>query len=315
MNKIDILQVAPYPDWDVDALERHFTLHRYFEAENKQTFLANCAASVRGIATRGDTGASRDMIEALPNLEIISVYGVGVDAIDIDLVRTRGIRVTNTPDVLTKDVADLGMAMMLAAARGLVAAENWARSGAWAEHGMFPLQTRVSNKRVGILGLGRIGYEIAKRCAAFDMDIAYTDLVPRDLASSWTFIDNARELAERSDFLFVAAPGGPETRHLVDRSVIEAVGAKGMLINISRASNIDEEALLAALETGKLGFAALDVFAGEPNLNPRFLKLNNVLLQPHHASGTVETRKEMGRLVRENLVAHFSGEALLTPVV
>lgn len=315
MKKPDILQVGPYPEWDTEALERHFVLHRYYEAEDKAAFLSERADIIRGIATRGDRGAASDMIKALPKLEIISVYGVGYDAVDIDLARERGIHVTNTPDVLTKDVADLGMAMMLAAARGIIPAESWARSGAWAERGMFPLQTQVSDKRVGILGLGRIGYEIAKRCAAFDMDIAYTNRAPRDFASDWTFIDNARELAERSDFLFVATTGGPENRHLVNREVIESLGPEGMLINISRASNIDEEALLDALENKTLGFAALDVFAGEPHLNPRFLKLDNVLLQPHHASGTVETRKEMGRLVRENLVAHFSSEELLTPVL
>lgn len=315
MDKINILQVGPYPDWDVEALEKHFILHRYYEADDKQAFLAACAASVRGIATRGDTGASREMIEALPNLEIISVYGVGFDAVDIELAHARGIRVTNTPDVLTKDVADLGMAMMLAAARGIIGAESWARSGEWAQKGMFPLQTQVSGKKVGILGLGRIGYEIAKRCAAFDMDIAYSTLTPRDFTSDWTYIEDAIKLAEHSDFFFIATTGGPETRHLVDRSVIEAVGPDGMLINISRASNIDEEALLDALENKRLGFAALDVFEGEPSMNPRFTKLNNILLQPHHASGTVETRKAMGRLVRENLDAHFNGKELPTPVI
>lgn len=315
MDKTDILQTGPYPDWDIEALEQHFTLHPYFEADDKQEFLAECAASVRGIATRGDLGASREMIEALPKLEIISVYGVGYDAVDLDAARERGIRVTNTPDVLTRDVADLGLAMMLAAARGIVGAEDWARSGKWAQEGMFPLQTQVSGKKAGVLGLGRIGYEIAKRCAAFDMDIAYSDLGPKEYASDWSYIESAEELAKRSDFLFVATTGGPKTRHLVNRPVIEAVGAEGMLINISRASNIDEEALLEALENRSLGFAALDVFEGEPNLNPRLLELDNVLLQPHHASGTVETRKEMGRLVRENLVAHFAGQELLTPVI
>lgn len=315
MDKINILQAGSYPDWDIEALEQHFILHPYFEASNKKAFLAQCADSVRGIATRGDLGASREMIEALPNLEIISVYGVGYDAVDLDAARKRNIRVTNTPDVLTKDVADLGLAMMLAAARGVVGAESWARSGTWAKQGGYPLQIQVHGKRVGILGLGRIGYEIARRCAAFDMEIAYTDLAPRDFAADWTFVKDARALAEQVDFLFVATTGGAETRHLVNRQVIEALGAEGMLINISRASNIDEEALLDALENKNLGFAALDVFDGEPNLNPRFTKLDNVLLQPHHASGTVETRKEMGRLVRENLIAHFSGHELLTPVI
>lgn len=315
MSKPDILQIGAYPPWDVAPLERAFTLHRYFEARDKTTFVADCADRIRGIATRGDLGANRQLLEALPHLEIVAVYGVGYDAVDLEAARERGVRVTNTPDVLTKDVADLGVAMMLAAARGVLGAESWVRSGAWAAKGMYPLQSRVHGRRAGILGLGRIGFEVAKRCAAFDMDIAYSDLSPREYASEWTFIQDPVALAERSDFLFVTVTGGPATRHLVNTAVLEALGPEGMIINISRASNIDEAALLDALEKGSLGFAALDVFEGEPNLDPRFLELDNVLLQPHHASGTVETRKAMGKLVRENLEAHFAGRDLLTPVI
>jgi len=315
LKKPDILQIGPYPSWDVEALEKLFVLHRYFEAQDKESFVAERADLIQGIATRGDLGADRDLIESLPNLEIIAVYGVGYDAVDLEAARERGIRVTNTPDVLTKDVADLGVAMMLAAARGMVGAEAWVRSGAWVEQGMYPLQSRVHGKRAGILGLGRIGFEIARRCVAFDMDVAYSDLEPRDFAKDWDFIKDPEALAERSDFLFVTLTGGPATRHLVNKSVLEALGPEGMIVNVSRASNIDESALLEALETKALGFAALDVFEGEPDLNPRFLELDNVLLQPHHASGTIETRKAMGRLVRENLEAHFAGADLLTPVV
>ena len=315
MNKPDILQIGPYPSWDIEALEKSFTLHRYFEADDKRAFVAERADRIRGIATRGELGADRDLITALPNLEVVAVYGVGFDAVDLEAARARGIRVTNTPDVLTKDVADLGVAMMLATARGIVGAEAWVRSGDWREKGLYPLQSRVHGKRVGILGLGRIGFEIAKRCVAFDMDIAYSDLEARDFAKDWAFIQAPKDLAEWSDFLFVTLTGGPATRHVVNKPVLEALGPDGMIINVSRASNIDESALLDALENRTLGFAALDVFEGEPNLNPRFLELDNLLLQPHHASGTVETRKAMGRLVRENLEAHFAGRDLLTPVV
>lgn len=314
MTKIDILQVGPYPQWDVEALEQKFTLHRYYEAEDKAKFLADRADIIRGIATRGELGASREMIEALPKLEIISVYGVGYDAVDLAAAKEHGVIVTNTPDVLTKDVADLGVAMMLAASRGMIGAEHWVRSGSWAAEGLYPLQSRVFGKRAGVLGLGRIGFEVAKRCAAFDMDIAYSDLAARDFAPDWQFIKDPVALAERSDFLFVTLTGGPATRHVVNKAVLEALGPTGMVINVSRASNIDEDALLDALETGKLGSAALDVFEGEPKVNPRFLKLDNVLLQPHHASGTVETRKAMGKLVHDNLAAHFAGQPALTPV-
>jgi len=315
MSKIDILQIGPYPDWDVEALARNFILHPYYAAEDKDAFIAACAPSIRGVATRGDRGLSRKLIEALPHLEIIAVYGVGYDAVDLDAARERHIRVTNTPDVLTKDVADFGVAMMLAASRGIIGGEDWVRSGDWSRKGMYPLKTRVFGKRAGILGLGRIGFEVARRCAAFEMDIAYADLEPKKGAEEWSFIKTPRALADRSDYLFVTTTGGAATTHIVDKTVIEALGPEGMLINISRASNIDEDALLTALENKTLGYAALDVFEGEPKVNSRFFELDNVMLQPHQASATVDTRKAMGRLVRENLEAHFSGRELPTPVI
>ena len=315
MTKPGVLQVGPYPEWDQVPLDAAFATHKYFEAQDKDAYLAEVGSSIRGIATRGELGASRTMIEACPNLEIISVYGVGYDAVDLAACRERGIRVTNTPDVLTKDVADLGVAMMLAQSRGMTGAETWVRDGSWAAKGLYPLKSRVWGKKAGVLGLGRIGFEVAKRLAGFDLDIAYSDVTAKDYAPDWTFIADPVELARHSDFLFVTLAASAETRHIVNREVIEAVGPEGMIINISRASNIDEEALLDALETGRLGSAALDVFEGEPGLNPRFLKLGNVLLQPHHASGTFETRKAMGQLVRDNLSAHFAGKDLLTPVL
>jgi lactate dehydrogenase-like 2-hydroxyacid dehydrogenase len=217
--------------------------------------------------------------------------------------------------VLTNDVADLGIAMMLCQSRGMLGAETWVRDGSWAEKGLYPLKRRVWGRRVGVLGLGRIGFEVAKRLKGFDMQIAYSDVEAKSFASDMTFVADPVELARQSDFLFVTLAASAATRHIVGHEVIEALGPEGMLINISRASNIDEEALLQALETGKLGSAALDVFEGEPKLNPRFLALDNVLLQPHHASGTIETRKAMGQLLRDNLAAHFAGHPLPTPVL
>ena len=315
MPKPIILQVGPYPDWDQNPIDEAFDSRRLFEAEDQDAFLAKHGAEVRAIATRGELGADAAMIDACPNLEVISVYGVGFDAVDIEACRARGIRVTNTPDVLTKDVADLGVAMMLSQSRGMVGAESWVRDGSWASKGLYPLKRRVFGRRAGILGLGRIGYEVGKRLAGFDMDIAYSDISPKDYASDWTFIQDPVELAKHADFLFVTLAASADTRHIVGKEVIEAVGTEGMIINISRASNIDEEALISALSDGSLGAAALDVFEGEPALDPRFLDLPNVLLQPHHASGTIETRQAMGQLLRDNLSAHFAGQPLLTPVV
>ena len=315
MTKPHILQVGPYPEWDQGPLDAAFHMHRYFETADKAAFLAEVGPQVRGIATRGELGADAAMIAACPQLEVISVYGVGYDAVDLKAARARGIRVTNTPDVLTNDVADLGVAMMLVQSRGMIGAEGWVRDGSWAAKGLYPLQRRIWGKRAGVLGLGRIGYEVAKRLAGFDLEIAYSDVGPKDFAKGWEFIADPVALAARSDFLFVTLAASAATRHIVGAEVIEALGPEGMLINISRASNIDEEALLTALESGKLGSAALDVFEGEPKLNPRFLALANVLVQPHHASGTYETRKAMGKLVRDNLTAHFAGQPLLTPVL
>lgn len=315
MTKPHILQVGPYPAWDQEPLDAVFHMHRLFEAADRDAYLAEVGPKVRGIATRGELGANAAMIAACPNLEIISVYGVGYDAVDLAAAKARGIRVTNTPDVLTNDVADLGVAMMLVQSRGMIGAETWVRDGSWAAKGLYPLQRRVWGKRAGVLGLGRIGYEVAKRLAGFDLEIAYSDVGPKDYAKDWEFIADPVALAERSDFLFVTLAASAATRHIVGAKVIEALGPNGMLINISRASNIDETALLDALESGRLGSAALDVFEGEPALNPRFLSLPNVLLQPHHASGTFETRQAMGKLVRDNLGAHFAGQPLLTPVL
>ncbi len=314
MIRPNILQIGPYPDWDQEPLDAMFEVHRYFEARDKADFLRRVGPDVEGIATRGELGADRAMIAACPQLKVISVYGVGYDAVDLAACSERGIAVSNTPDVLTKDVADLGVAMMLCQSRGIVGAEAWVRDGSWAAQGLYPLRRRVHGAKAGVLGLGRIGYEVAKRLAGFDMDIAYSDVSSKDYAADWTYIADPLDLARHADVLFVTLAASAATRHIVNRPVIDAVGPEGMIVNISRASNIDEDALLNALESGALGSAALDVFEGEPALNPRFLRLPNVLLQPHHASGTVETRKAMGKLVRDNLAAFFNGQSLLTPV-
>lgn len=312
MTKPDVLQVGTYPDWDQTPLDAAFTMHRLFAAPDRAAYLAEVGPKVRAIATRGDLGADAAMIAACPNLELIAVYGVGYDGVDLHSARARGIPVTNTPDVLNGDCADLAVGMLLALARGIPAGDTWARSGDWATRGGYPLQRRVWGARAGILGLGRIGMEVAKRLEGFGMDIAYTARSAKPVP--YTFVADPVALAERSDFLIVTALANASTRHIVNADVLRALGPQGMLINISRAPNIDEDALLTALETKTIAGAALDVFEGEPRLNPRFAPLPNVLLQPHHASGTVETRKAMGALVRANLLAHFAGQPLPTPV-
>ena len=314
MAKPHVLQVGPYPDWDQTPLDAAFTIHRWWEAADKDAFLAKVGPDIRAIATRGDLGASEAMIAACPKLEMISVFGVGYDSVHLPSCRARGIRVTNTPDVLTDDVADLAVAMLLSLVRQVGPAEAWVRSGDWAAKGVPPLTRKVTGTRAGILGLGRIGATIGRRLQGFGMDIAYSARSPKPDAEAWTYIPDAVALAERSDHLFIALAATPETRHIVNARVLQALGPEGTLINISRAANVDETALLDALETGQIAGAALDVFEGEPNLNPRFLTAPNILLQPHHGSGTIETRKAMGKLTRDNLTAHFAGQPLLTPV-
>lgn len=314
MSKPHILQMGQLPEWDETPLHEACKVHRYFDASDKVAFLATVGPDIKAIATRGDLGASAEVIAACPALEVISVYGVGYDAVDLAACAERGIAVSNTPDVLTDDCADLALGMWLALSRGIVAAEAWARSGDWARKGGFPLQHRACGKRAGVLGLGRIGMAVAQRLQGFGMDIAYSARAPKPGCEGWRFLPDAVTLAAQSDVLFVTLAATSETRHIVNANVLEALGPDGLLVNISRAQNVDEPALLDALEQCKLRGAALDVFEGEPKLDPRFTRLNNVLLQPHHASGTFETRRAMGQLMRDNLAAHFAGKPLLTQV-
>ncbi len=312
MSKPDVLMPGAYPAPDMAALEASFTLHRMWEAPNKDAFLKDKAPVIRGIATRGDLGASAEMIAALPNLEVIACNGVGVDAVDLAAARAAGVAVTNTPDVLSGDVADMTLLLMLATARKLPQADRFTRGGDWAKGG-FGLAHRMFGKRLGIVGLGRIGQEIAKRARAFDMEIAYTGRSEKpDLP--FKFYPDPVALAAASDFLVVIVPGGAATNAMIGTDVFEALGPEGIFVNIARGSVVDEAALLDALEQNRIRGAGLDVFNNEPDIDPRFLKLENVVLQPHQGSATGETRRAMGQLVIDNLEAHFSGKPLLTPV-
>ncbi|PWQ94101.1 2-hydroxyacid dehydrogenase [Leucothrix arctica] len=315
MSKPHILHVVPYPKEEETSLEARFTLHRLYEVDNKAAFYKEYGATIRGISTRASAGVTRETIESLPKLEIISVYGVGYDKVDLEAAKARNIIVTNTPDVLTGDVADLAVGMLLMLSRRMSQAEQWVHSGNWVNTVSFPLSRRVHGKRIGILGLGRIGDAIAERLSGFEMQIAYTSRQPKETAApDWEFVSEVVALAEQSDVLIVALASTPETQHLVNAEVIEALGPNGLLVNISRSSNVDETALLNALESGALAGAALDVFEGEPNINPRFLALENVLVQPHIGSATTETRQAMMSLVLANLEQYFEQGEALTPV-
>ncbi|SON54492.1 Glyoxylate/hydroxypyruvate reductase B [Hartmannibacter diazotrophicus] len=310
----DILLTTALPAWDMEPLEAAFTVHKVYEAADKAAFLAEVGPHIRAIATGGGTGASADLINALPALEIITVYGVGIDAVDLAAARARGIRVTNTPDVLTDDVADLAVGMTLALLRKIPEGDAYVRSGAWGQDGPMGLVTRLSGKKAGIAGFGRIGEAIARRLAGFDMEIGYYNRSSKPDIPYPAFATPA-DLAAWCDVLVVAVAGGAGTTEIIDWEVLEALGPEGWLVNISRGTTVDEGALIELLEKGAIAGAALDVFLNEPHVDPRFAALSNVLLMPHHASATVETRQAMGQLMRDNLTAHFAGKPLPTPVL
>ncbi len=304
--------LGAYSPADLAELAKEYEVLKLWEQTDQVAFLAKHALQIRAIATRGDLGAKHELLEQLPKLEIIGCFGVGLDGIDLATCRARGIKVAYTPDVLSEDVADLALALMLGIARQIPQADAFTRAGNWAK-GSFPLLTRMHGKRLGILGLGRIGLAIAKRAEGFGMSIGYHTRKQRE-DTKYRYLPTPVELAANSDFLVLIVPGGAATDKIVNAEVLAALGPKGFLVNVARGSIVDEEALLTALENKTIAGAALDVFWNEPNINPRFLGLANIVLHPHGGSGTVETRAAMGKLVRDNLAAHFAGKPLLTPV-
>lgn len=267
---------------------------------------------IRALAYKGHLPLGHDAMAALPELGLIANFGVGYDAIDVAAASALGIKVTNTPDVLNDDVADLAVGMMLAFSRELEAGSRLVMSGDWSR-GNLPLNRKMSGGKVGIVGLGRIGREIADRLAAFKMEIHYHSRSEKD-TPGWTWHADPVSLAGAVDWLVIALVGGPATENYVGAEALKALGPDGVVVNISRGTTIDEGALLDALEQGSIRGAALDVFRSEPDLDPRFLKLDNVFLQPHQGSGTIETRRAMLGLQLENITAFLGGKDLITPV-
>jgi lactate dehydrogenase-like 2-hydroxyacid dehydrogenase len=294
-------------------LEREFTIHPLWETKEPREFLAPMADRIRGFASFTGYPIPAALIAALPKLEIIATMSVGTDHIDLAAARARRIAVTNAPDVLTDCVADLGMGLVINLARNLVAADRFLREGKWLK-GMFPLATKLGDATMGIVGLGRIGKAVAKRAEAFGMRIAYFGR-RRQNDVAYAFYDDLIAMARNSDYLMLTCPGGEATRHLINAPVIEALGPEGMLVNIARGSVVDQPALIEALQSHRLGGAALDVYAEEPRVPEALLKLDNVVLAPHIASATHATRAAMGNLMIDNLLAHFAGKPLLTPVI
>ena len=309
---VDLLQVAQLPPFLVERLQKEFTLHDFVNPADPDKLLEDVGPSIRGIVAGGMKGPNANLINRLENLEIISSFSVGFDATDVVAAQARGVIVTHTPEVLTGDVADLAMTFILMAPRRIGEAERFLRSGKWLQ-GRMDLGTTVRGKRLGILGLGRIGRAVARRAEVFGLNIAYYDTKPMgDLA--YRPYPTLRDLAAASDMLLVACEGGTTTRGLVDADILSALGPDGFLINTARGPIVDQAALVAALRDKRIAGAALDVFDGEPQVPAELMAMENVVLTPHIASSTHETRRAMGDLVYDNLRAHFDGKQVLTPV-
>lgn len=290
-----------------------FEVHRDGGFDDLDRFLAGRGAEFEAVATNGHDGVRPEIMDALPNLKIISCYGVGYDAIDAKKAAGRGVVVTHTPNVLNADVANTAIMLMLAVSRRLVRDDRWVRSGNWKAKGNAPLTRSIEGTKVGILGLGRIGETIARKLAAFDCDVVYHSRNEKP-GVEWRYRDDLVAMARDVDCLIVITPGGAATDRLVNREVLEALGPEGTLINVSRGSVVDEPELVAALTDGRLGNAGLDVFENEPDAPEGLFELDNVVLTPHVGSATVETRQAMGDLTVDNLNAFFSTGRAISPV-
>jgi hydroxypyruvate reductase len=295
------------------TLEAAYAVHKLFESNEKERFLKERADRVRAIASFGPAPVDGKLMDALPKLEIIANFGVGVDQINLDDAKKRNIIVTNTPDVLNECVADTALALILNTVRKFPQSEGHLRAGKWLAAGPYPLTASVGGKVLGILGLGRIGEAIAKRAMACGMTIRYHNRNKKDVP--YPYDPDAVTLAKNSDVLMIVTPGGAETRSLVNAQVLDAVGPQGYVVNIARGSVIDEPVLLRYLQEKKIEGAGLDVFVDEPKVPPAFFTLDNAVLFPHVGSATQETRKAMGDLQIENLRLHFAGKPVKTRVV
>ncbi len=309
----DVIVLHKLNPWALEGLDKNFRAHHAWQAPDQAKFIAELAPKVRGMACSGHGPVGPALLDKLPKLEMVSVFGVGYDGVDVKACSARKVRVSNTPDVLTSDVADLAIGLTIATLRGVVVGDRFVRAGQWLKGGL-PLFEKLGGKTVGIIGMGRIGQAIAQRCAACETTVVYHG--PRKKDVPYRYYPDLAAMAKDCQVVIVACPGGEATKNLVNAKVIEALGQgkKGYLVNISRGSVVEEPALVQALVDGKLAGAGLDVFVDEPKVPEALFKLDNVVLQPHVGSATTATRKAMADLVVNNLIEHFAGRKLLTPV-
>ncbi len=309
MSRTSVLQIGPLmPALEAALREQHDVLSAQpVTAEAPLADMAD-AARVTAVVTSAPVGVPAAWLTQLPALKVVSSFGVGLDRLPLEAARASGLPVGYTPDVLNDCVADLAMGLLIDGARRIAAADRFVRRGDWL-NGRYPLTTRVSGKRLGIVGLGRIGQAVARRAAGFDMAIAYTNRRPAE-GVTWRHEPSLTALAQWADFLVLTVAGGAGTRHLVNAEVLRALGPKGLLVNVARGSVVDEAALVVSLQSGELGGAALDVFDDEPRVPAELLAMENVVLAPHMASGTHDTRQAMADLCLANLRAGLAGESL-----
>ncbi len=308
-----ILLVEPMMDAIERELDTAYTVHRLYDASLKTRIQSELGA-IRAAVTGGGTGLSADWVARLPALGLVAINGVGTDKVDLFETARRGIHVSTTPGVLTGDVADMAMALLLAVMRRIVEGDRLVRQGRWAAGGQLPLGSRLGGRRLGILGLGQIGRAIARRAEAFDAEILYWNRSPAETPAGWTVVDTPERLAAEADILVVAVAATPQTESIVSAAVLAALGPEGILVNVARGNVVDEAALLHALQQGSIAAAGLDVFRNEPTIDPAFADLENVVLAPHQGSATLATREDMGRLVLANLADHFAGRTPRTSV-
>lgn len=309
---VDVLQLTQLVTAADEELNRKYKVCKWYELPDRERWLNENNASIRAVVTGGHTGITTEMLQRLPSLGIVAIAGVGYEKVDLELASSRGVRVTNTPDVLTEDVADFAVGLMIATMRRIADADRYVREGRWESKDM-ELATKVSGRRYGIMGLGRIGQAVARRLEGFNGSIAYTARSQKQVP--YEFHPTALDLARNSDVLIITAAGGPTSRELIGREVLNTLGPTGFIINVARGSIINEMELIAALQERRLGGAGLDVYADEPKVPMTLKMLPTVTLTPHIGSATLDARMAMARLMLANLDAFRAGLPLPTPVV
>ena len=314
MKKKSVLIVGKYAEIEcnISRYQKHFVVFSINNFKELKNLKDNDLSKIEAIAFKGHSDFDFSIMKKFPYLRIISNFGVGYDTISVEDAKKLNILVTFTPDILSDDVADMAIALYLGVSRKLKNGYDWIKSGKWVSSGEMPLNRKISGSKSGILGLGRIGLEIAKRLEPFKTEIHYFSRTQKNVPSNWKYYDDPLNLCKNVDNLFISLKGGALTEGFVTESFFQSLGSNGILINISRGSIVDENSLLEALENKTIYGAGLDVFYNEPNINKRFLNLDNVFLQPHQASATLETRKSMGELQFKNIKNFFENGKSLT---